>query len=173
MEIFTRITDKLSGYIIYLSMGGAAFLMFYMTLDVILRQFFNSPIKGGYEISTLVMSVMIFTSWSYTQSVHKHIHVTMFLRMLPQIPRFICFGTTSLLSTIVLGFGTYAAFLQTIHFYKRGTSTGMLLIPQWPFVLIECISLAFFTLVLLRDALKAVLAIRNETYAEEIMAYWD
>lgn len=172
MEIFTKITDKLSGYIIYLSMGGAAFLMVYMTLDVVLRQLFNSPIKGGYEISTLVMSVMIFTSWSYTQTEHKHIHVTMFLRMMPQIPRFICFGITSVLSTVVLGFATYAAFLQTIHFFNKGTSTGMLLIPQWPFVLIECISLAFFTLVLFRDSLKSILAIVNKKYAKEIMKHW-
>ena len=173
MDILTKITDKMSRFIIYMSMGGAAFLMFYMTVDVVLRHFFNSPIKGGYEISTLVLSVLIFTSFSYTQVMHKHIHVTMFIGMMPQVPRFICFGITSILSTIVLGFATYATFLQTIHFYNKGTSTGMLLIPQWPFVLIECISLAFFTLVLLRDALKAVLAIGNETYAKEIQAYWD
>ncbi len=173
MKTFTQITDKMCRYISYLSMAGAAFLMVYMSLDVILRHVFNSPIKGGYEISTLVMCVLIFTSWSYTQTVHRHIHVTMFIGMMPQIPRFICFGFTSILSTVVLGFATYATVLQTLYFYKKGTCTGMLLVPQWPFVLIECASLACFTVILLRDAIKAVLAIGSDAYAEEIQALWD
>ena len=49
----------------------------------------------------------------------------------------------------------------------------MLLIPQWPFMLIECISLAFFTLVLFRDALKSILAITSKTHAEDIQKDWD
>lgn len=172
MKKFTIITNKITGYISYLSMAAALLIMTYMTFDVILRHVFNSPIKGGYELTTLAMVILIFTSWSYTQTVSGHIHVTMLIRVFPKKPRFIVFGFTSLLSAVVIGIGTYAAYLQTLFLYKKGTCTGMLLIPLWPFTLIECVALGYFAFILLRDAIRAFMAICNEEIAEEIEATW-
>ncbi len=172
MKKFTKITNKISVYVSYLSMTAGVFIMVYMTLDVILRHLFNAPIKGGYEISTLAMVILIFTSWSYTQTVNGHIHVTMLIRVFPNIPRFIIFGLTSLFSAVVMGIATYAAYLGSISLYERNTCTGMLLIPHWPFMIIECIALAFFTLILLRDAIRAFMAIGSSEISDEITATW-
>lgn len=172
MKTFTKITNRISVYVSYLSMAAVVFIMVYMTLDVILRHLFNSPIKGGYEVSTLAMVILVFTSWSYTQTVNGHIHVTMLVRVLPNVPKFILFGLTSLFSAVVMGIGTYAAYLQIFQLYSRKTSTGMLLIPHWPFMVIECIALGFFTLILFRDAIRAIMAMFNEEIAEEITSTW-
>ncbi len=172
MKKFTKVTNKISVYVSYLSMTAVVFIMLYMTLDVVLRHLANAPIRGGYEVSTLAMVILIFTSWSYTQTVNGHIHVTMLVRIFPKIPRFIVFGVTSLLSAVVMGIGTYAAYLASIQKYNTNESTGMLLIPHWPFMVIECIALGFFTLILLRDAIRAFMAMYNDEIAEEITSTW-
>ena len=172
MKNFTKVTNRISVYVSYLSMAAAVFIMLYMTLDVILRHLFNAPITGGFEISTMAMVVLIFTSWSFTQTVNGHIHVTMLIRKFPTVPRFVVFGLTSLLSAVVMGIGTYAAALMSIQQYNKNMCTGMLLLPHWPFGVIECIALGFFTLILLRDAIRAFLAIGNDEIAEEITSHW-
>ncbi len=172
MKKFTQVSNQISKYVSYLSMAAALFIMLYMTLDVILRHLFDSPIKGGYEMTTLAMVILIFTSWSYTQTVNGHIHVTMLIRKLPVSIRFVFFSVTSFLSAIVIGIATYATLLQTIYLHEKGTCTGMLLIPHWPFMLIECIALGFFAIILLRDAIRAVMAISNVELANEIQSTW-
>ena len=172
MKKFTEITNKISVCVSYLSMSAAVFIMIYMTLDVLLRHLFNAPITGGYEISTLAMVILIFTSWSYTQTINGHIHVTMLIRVFPKVPRFVVFGLTSLLSAVVMGIGTYAAALLSIQQYNKHSCTGMLLVPHWPFGAIECIALGFFTLILLRDAIRAFMAIGNTEMAEAITEHW-
>lgn len=172
MKKFTEITNKMSVYVSYLSMAAVVFIMVYMTADVILRHVFNAPITGGYEMTTLAMVILVFTSWSFTQTIHGHIHVTVLIRLFPAVPRFITFGLTSVLSAVVMGIGTYAAALQSIFLYQKGTCTGMLLVPHWPFMVIECISLAFFTIILLRDAIRAIGAAFNQELATEIEASW-
>lgn len=172
MKKFTQITDAICRYISYISMAALVFMMGYMFLDLLMRHIFNKPFTGGYEITSLVLSVLIFMSWSYTQTQHGHIHVTMLVGIMPKIPRFICFGVTSILSAVVMGIATYAAFIQMLTMKASNVSTGMLLIPHWPFLCIQGIALAMFTVILIRDAIKAVLALFIPAYAEEVQEYW-
>ncbi len=173
MKKFTEITDKFCQYVSYLSMASMVFIMFYMFIDLCMRVFRNAPITGGYEITVMALSVLIFSSWSYTQTVHGHIHVTMFIGMMPTKVRFFLFGLTSVLSTGTLAVATYATFIRIFELKAQGTATGMLLIPHWPFMTIECIGLFFFTIILARDAIKAVGAMFNEGFAKEVMSTWE
>jgi TRAP-type C4-dicarboxylate transport system permease small subunit len=153
-------------------MAAIVFMMCYMGLDVFLRLAFNKPIRGGFEVTTMALCVFVFSSWSYTQTQHAHIHVTMFISKMPQKLRFVCFGLTSLFSTVILALATYAVLFHINEVRTDGTGTGLLHIPHWPFVAVECVALGLFSIVLLRDAIKAVLAIFNRAYAEEIMSSW-
>jgi TRAP-type C4-dicarboxylate transport system permease small subunit len=172
MKKFTQVTDALCRYVSYLSMAAIAFMMCYMALDVFLRIVFNKPIQGGFEVTTMALCVLVFSSWSYTQTQHAHIHVTMFISKMPQKMRFVCFGLTSLFSTVILALATWAVFFHINEVRVDGTGTGLLHIPHWPFVAIESVALCLFSIILLRDAIKAIIAIFNKSYAEEVMATW-
>lgn len=173
MKGFTKITDKICWYISYISMAMIAFIMCFICADIFMRYAFNKPMNGGYEITTLVMTALIFTSWPYTQTQHGHIHVTMFIGMMPNTLRFILYSFTSLLSTAVLIIATVAEFqYMVLTITSLKTSTALLFIPYWPFQLIEAVSFGLFAIILGRDAIKSVLAIFNKQYAEEVMAYW-
>lgn len=168
----TAVTDKICYYVSFFSMAMIVLMMFMITLDVILRKFFGTSVTGCYEICQMALSTLIFSSWAYTQSVHGHIHVTMFINKFPRVLRFICFSLTSLISVATLVFGVYGVWFQIGSVRASGECTGTLLIPYWPFYIFEWVAFILLSVVLLRDALKAVIAIGSEEMAAEIQSEW-
>lgn len=150
-----------------------------LTADVILRKITTIPIfpsvvsiRGCYEIVQMALCCFVFSTWAYTQSVHGHINVVMFIQKMPQKLRFVCYAFTSLLSVATMAFGTYAAFTQIDAVRVSGEATANLLIPFWPFYIFEFVALALLTVTLLLDALKAIVAIFNKDMAAQIQADW-
>lgn len=172
LQKVTTVTDKICYYVSFFSMAMIVLMMFMITLDVILRKFFGSSIAGCYEICQMALSTLIFSSWAYTQSVHGHIHVTMFISKFPRVLRFICFGLTSLISVATMVFGVYGVWFQIGSVRASGECTGTLLIPYWPFYIFEWVAFILLSVVLFRDALKAIIAIGNTEMAQEIQAEW-
>lgn len=164
--------NRISGVGFWLSAAGVCVVTVLITLDVILR-LLGYPILGSYEVISVVMTIVVFASFAYGQREKRHIHVTMFIRRLPANGRLLVFGVMSLLSTAIVGYAAYAAFAQAGSTFNSVSSTGVLKIPFYPFYYIEGFALALFTLVLLVDAAKAILAVRDEELAREVMRYWD
>jgi TRAP-type C4-dicarboxylate transport system permease small subunit len=172
MDRITNVTDKICAFLSYFSMIAVVFMMLMICVDVVLGNFLGNPIAGMYELCQVILTTVVFTSWAYTQTVHGHIHVVMFVSKMPQKLRFICFGLTSIFSTVVMGIATYGAYLSVLARYKSGECTGTLLIPYWPFNVFMMFAFGLLTIVLLLDSIKAVLAIGNKELAADIQASW-
>lgn len=170
----TKVSDKVCYFVSYFSMIVAIMMALMLTADVVLRKVTSGAvsIKGCYEITQMLLSTFIFSSWAYTQAVHGHIHVVMFIQKMPQKLRFFCYGLTSLLSVATMAFAAYAVYHQIFNVMKTGESTANLMIPYWPFYIFEFVAFLLLSIVLLRDALKAVIAIWDHELAEEIQADW-
>ena len=168
----TNIVKKVCYYVCFVSMILVVCMMLLMFVDALLGLFFNSRITGSYELVQCFLCILVFTSWAYTQTEHGHIHVVMFVRMMPQKLRFFCFGLTALLSTVTMGFATYALIGAIKSKMASGECTGTLLIPYWPFYAIEFIAFLVFTLALLCDTIKAIIAMFDNEVAEDVMKSW-
>jgi TRAP-type C4-dicarboxylate transport system permease small subunit len=147
-------------------------MMILMTIDAVGGLFFNFRVKGSYELVQVILSVVVFTSWAYTQTEHGHIHVVMFIRMFPEKVRFVVFTLVSALSTVVMAIASYGVYRMILDKMSSNDRTATLLIPYWPFYLIELIAFIIFTIALLGDTFKAVAAIFNKEAAEEIQSTW-
>jgi len=177
LSTYTKIGDKVCYYLCYASMFIIAVMMVLMFVDSMLALISKSNpnisrMTGVYELVQVMLSILVFSSWAYTQTVHGHINVVMFIRKMPQKLRFVCYGLTSLLSTATLVFAAYAVFTMIKDKMASGEATGTLLIPYWPFYIFEFLAFALMAIVLLCDAIKAVLAIVDNEYAEEIQSTW-
>lgn len=172
MDKITKVTDAVCRYLSFFSMLTIVVMMIFVCVDIVLGNIFKRPIAGTYEICQVLLTTLVFSSWAYTQTKHGHIHVVMFVSKFPQKLRFICFAFTSLLSTAVMGVACYAAFRQMALVMKTRECTGTLMIPYWPFYIFEGLAFGLLTIVLLRDAIKAVLAIGSKEFADEIQASW-
>lgn len=163
--------DRVSGCSFWLSAAGICVVTLLITIDVVLR-LLGHPILGSFEVTELILSVLVFASLAYTQREKGHIHVTMFVARLPLVPRLAVFGFMSVISTVVVAFVAYGAFSQAAKSVTTGGSTAVLEIPLYPFYLIEGIAMALFTVVLLLDTVRALAGMRSEALAHEVTKYW-
>ena len=169
---FCNAIKKLCYYICYVSMIIVFAMMVIMFLDCMMGLFANTRIRGSYELVQVILSVVVFMSWAYTQTQHGHIHVVMFIRKFPTKLRFVIFAFVSLLSTVVMSIASYGVLRMIMDKMANNEKTATLLIPYWPFYMIEFIAFIIFTLALLGDTFKAFAAIVNKDAAEDIMSTW-
>ncbi len=171
----TTVVNKTCGGFSVLCVVSCVLMTLVLFADVVLRKVTHGAVtvKGAYEIAQMLLSMFIFASWGYVQSVHGHIHVVMFIQKMKRIPRLICFGITSLLSTITVGIGAYAVYHKVFDMYKTGEATSNLLIPHWPFYAFECIAFVLLTLTLLLDTCKAFAAMGNDELQAEVESTWE
>ena len=172
MAAYTNIAAKACYYLCFFSMAMVAIMMVLMFVDAMLGLFFETRITGSYELVQCMLCILVFSSWAYTQTVHGHINVVMFVRMLPQKLRFIFYSFTSILSMVTMVFAAYAVNKGMMEMIASREATGTLLIPMWPFYVFEFLAFILLAVVLLCDAIKAVLAIGDKDFADEIMATW-
>lgn len=155
-----------------MSAAGICVVGLLITADVVLR-LARHPIPGGYELTELIMVIVVFAALAYTQREKGHIHVTMFVSKLPLAARLAVFGVMGAISTVMAGMITYGAFSQAGKSMSTASSSAVLEMPLYPFYYIEGIAMALFTLVLLLDTLKAFIGIRNQDIAHDVTKYWD
>ena len=172
LNALTSAFGKACYILCFASMFIIVVMMLLMFVDSMMGLALNQRIPGSYELVQVMLSILVFSSWAYTQTVHGHINVVMFIRMFPQKLRFICYGLTSILSTVTMFFAARAVFGMIADTLASGEATGTLLIPLWPFYIFEFLAFALLAIVLLFDAVKAVIAIKDQEYAEEIMSNW-
>ena len=141
----TSVIKKICYYICFLSMALVVCMMLLMFVDAVLGLFFNSRITGSYELVQCMLCIVV---------------------------RFFFVGFTALLSTFTMGFATYSLFGIIASKKLSGECTGTLLIPYWPFYVVELIAFAVFTLALLCDTIKAFMAMGDKETAEDVMKSW-
>lgn len=169
---YTLVTDKVCYYLCFASMILIAAMMVIMFVDSMLGLFFNYRITGIFELVQCFLLIVVFASWAYTQTVHGHIHVTMFINMFPQKLRFFCFGLTSLLSVATMGIATVGAWRGLMEKMASREITATLMIPIWPLFVFMVLAFALMAIVLLGDTVKAFIAMFDKEYADDIQSHW-
>ncbi len=167
-----NVIKKICYYLCFVSMAIIVVMMILMSIDAIGGLFFNFRLRGSYEVVQMILSVVVFTSWGYTQTVHGHIHVVMFIKKFPGKMKLIIFGLTSALSVVVMAIGSYGVYRMIVDKMASNDRTATLLIPYWPFYMIELIAFIIFTIALLADTIKAFAALGNKELADEVQATW-
>lgn len=130
----------------WLCMVGMFFiipLMLLTTLDVVMRAFFDRPIKGTFELSEYLLSISILLGAAYTQQVKGHVGVDFVIKRLSGRKRALVESITNLGSLIIL---VLLAWQGWVRAFEETTVSDMLRIPQAPFrflVFVAGLTLAF------------------------------
>lgn len=172
LSVYTKIGEKVCYFLCFFSMAMVAIMMVLMFIDSMLGLFANTRITGSYELVQMMLCILVFSSWAYTQTVHGHINVVMFVRMMPHTLRFICYGLTSILSFVTMCFAAYGVNMAVAEKMANGEATGTLLIPFWPFYVFELAAFVLLAFVLLCDAIKACASLFDKEIAEDVMSSW-
>jgi TRAP-type C4-dicarboxylate transport system permease small subunit len=152
-ERFLRLLAYVGGLILLILMG-------FTVADVLLRYFFNAPLKSVYEFTEFVMAAVVFLGIAYTGWVGGHIAVDMFSKWLDQ-PRWRWItAALTFVSAALFALIAYRATLETLATINQ--VSNRLAWPHYPFRFTVAVGCALFAIVLTIQGVQVLRGHRAE-----------
>jgi len=151
-----RVATNISGVFIIV-------MMILTTVDVILRDFFNSPIKGNYELQEMMLVGIAYLGMSYVQSQRQHISMDVLPEYLSRANKLVLQLLGDVIFLLVAVFITWQMGLQAWNAWVNNDYTwGLIRFPFWPAKLIIALGTGLICLRLIADIIKNPLLRRNQ-----------
>lgn len=107
--------------------------MFLVTVDVVMRYVFNSPIPGVYNVVELMMIGIVFLAVAYVQSHREHVKVEFFTKWLPPRAQAALDIFGHVLGLFIFSVITWqGAKLAWRSWVDQDYSMGIVHVPYWP-----------------------------------------
>lgn len=133
-----------------------ALMVLLITLDVVLRYFFNRPIKGSYELIEFMMVLIVYLGLGYAQIKKRHVSITLFTNKLSAAQLSVFSIATHFLCLAVFVLITWRGSLQALAIHTNGTTSDVLSIPIFPFMWAVVFGNALLSLTFLIDFIKSL-----------------
>jgi TRAP-type C4-dicarboxylate transport system permease small subunit len=111
------------------------FLMMLLTfVDVVARYLFNFPLRGGFEVTELMLLVLIFAGLPLVSHSDEHVTMDFIDRMLPDAGRRFLVRLVHAVCAAVMFFLTWQVWIKAGKIAGYGDTTDVLKITVGPFV---------------------------------------
>ena len=111
------------------------FLMMLLTfVDVVARYLFNFPLRGGFEVTELMLLVLIFAGLPLVSHADEHVTMDFIDRMLPDAGRRFLVRLVHAVCAAVMFFLTWQVWIKAGKITGYGDTTDVLKILVGPFV---------------------------------------
>ena len=150
-RFLNKVVSSLGTRINSVGMGLLMLMMLLTAADVLLRYFFNRPIKGAYELTEFMLVILVFFGLGYTAVKKRHIIVDVVVSRLPQQTQVAIDSVTCFLSLGVCFLVAWQSALEARTIWLAGQTSPSLHIPIFPFILMVVVGYTVLSLVLLRD----------------------
>ncbi len=120
-----------------LGFAASAILLCMMLLtfvDVVARYLFNFPLRGGFEITELMLLVLIFAGLPLVSHADEHVTMDFIDRLLPPRAGMVLVRAVHAICAAVLFFLTWQVWIKAGTIAGYGDTTDVLKIPVGPFV---------------------------------------
>ena len=137
------------------SVIGLIAAMVVVCINVIGRDFFQKPLKGTVDISSLLGALIVAGAIPHTQVLKGHIRISVLVEKLPAHIGPIVEGVVYLISSILFALISWQTILFSKSLFETGELSEVLKIPLGPFAAFVAAGCIAITLVLLIDMIKA------------------
>ena len=120
-----------------LGIAASAILLAMMLLtfaDVVARYLLNFPIRGAFEVTELMLLVLIFAGLPLVSRADEHVTMDFIDRMLPPRAGLVLVRANHALAAAVMFFLTWQVWLKARTIAGYGDTTDVIKIPVAPFV---------------------------------------
>lgn len=130
---FRNMVQKTTRALSYVGMAFIFPMMLLTSTDAAGRDIFSRPVRGAFEMSSLMLSIFILLGLAYAQQMKDHVRVTILIDRLPV--RLSCTITiiTTLLSMFIVAVMSWQGIVVAL---ESSSVTDMLRISQFPFRLL-------------------------------------
>ena len=180
-DILDRMADVLRAALIWpnrvaMLLGGIALVAAALLTmsDVSLRNLFSIVVPGGLELTGLLTILITLAALGVAELERTHVRVDVLLRVLPAWIRLPCEAGGHLLACGVMGLTAWQIGQQALYLNSNAIVTGVLALPEWPFVIAAGVAIALFGVALLANALSATAAVLRlrDARALTTLALW-
>lgn len=173
MKRYFKATEKLSVATGWISAALIVAALIYMILYVVSRVVLGQVFRGSNEIIEIVMCMLCFTAFAYTQVRRKHIQVGFVVTHLPVRLRYALSVFNCFWCTILTAILTYACWTQGAYAVRANKLSFVLKIPYAPFYYACSILMVLFVITFLNDTIKSIMALcGNKEMQEDIAKGW-
>jgi len=137
-----------------IAMGLLFLLMLQGAADVIGRYIFNRPIIGTMERGSVLLALMVFLAWGYTQIAKGHVNVTFFLSRFSPRARATANFATTLLMLIFFGLIVWQGIITAQRYHEGGRLIYVIHWPLAPFQILVSVSAFILCLVLIMEMVQ-------------------
>jgi TRAP-type C4-dicarboxylate transport system permease small subunit len=155
-QSFERIVNRACKGLNVVATALLFLLMIQGAADVIARYFFNAPIIGTMERGQVLMALMVFFGWGYTQIQKGHVTVELFITRFPPRARAITNFITTVLSLILFVLIVWQGTVAAIDTHKAGELIYVIHWPLAPFQLVVPLGAFFLCLILILELVKSI-----------------
>jgi TRAP-type C4-dicarboxylate transport system permease small subunit len=133
-----------------LGVAASAILLVLMSLtfvDVVARYVFNRPIRGGFEVTELLLLVLIFAGLPLVSHANEHVTMDFVDRTLGVRARAWLNRIVHLVVAAMMGFMSWQVIVKAGRISSYGDATDVIRIPYAPFVYFMAAMLALAALI--------------------------
>ena len=144
-----KVASPISRVLGDISMVVIVLVTLLVVVDVCLRRFFNSPIQGSHDLSSLAFSIIVFLPLAWCAINDGHVELDLVVKRLPKTARLSIEVIMMFITTVILGLMGWQILIQGTKLQASNVETAILGIPMYPFLYLATIgslmlALAFF-----------------------------
>lgn len=155
MNLYAKVVSSIAHVMTWVGAVVIVAMMVLTCADVILR-YFGYPIRGAYDITRVLGSVIFSLPIAYSCIKGYQVAVDSVFRRAPRIVRILVDSIVCLFSMAITAMIAWRAIYLGHDLYVRGRVTDTIPIPLWPFIYVMVLGFIVYCLVLLAEHLKAL-----------------
>jgi len=126
-----------------------AVMMLLTVTDVVGRRVFNHPLGGSYELSELMLVIVVFFSFAHCEFLRGHITIGLVVSRLKQRAQNVIDSIMYVFFLAMFCLLTWRLWLYAMEVRQHNLLSGVLEVPIFPFVFLESLCCALLSLVVL------------------------
>lgn len=159
--LFEKYVRKTTNFFCLLGVVLMVCIMLIGAGDVIGRYVFNSPLKGTFEISEILLAGVVFFGLAYTVSVGGHVSIDTFtVRFRPRSRAFVE-SFVSLLSLFIFGVMSWQGAVKAFKSWEADRYIDIIRLPIAPFEFFVAIGAFLVCLELVNNLIKSLRNIKT------------
>jgi TRAP-type C4-dicarboxylate transport system permease small subunit len=167
LKVYTPIekgTAKIEMVLTYIGVGMLLIMVLLGTADVIGRYVFNTPIKGTWEISELLMGGAIFMSWGYVQATKSNISLDLVITRYPPRIKLLVEIIILILTLVLFVFIGWQSFKIAMQDLNNGRLIENIYISVFPFKLL----ITFGAILVCLESILQIVRLTNDMGKEDV-----
>lgn len=161
MNAFEKVVQFITEKMTWVTMVAIVACTALVVIDVISYNVAHKSIPGSHELVELIASVILSTSIAYVTFVKGHVSVGILVDRLRPRAQAVFDLVNSIIALAFMVWLTEGMSVMAMRNLRYGWVTGVLQIPRAPFMFLIGAALGLACLVLVRDAIRAVIVLRK------------